>query len=263
MGSFGVFIIGIPGQLRSSSLQNWVSNQSSFEVYFVEPVMAKFQDAPFFLKTYLTLHYAHKLTDGEWGCAIAHQRAQIFAKGLGLQHALFLEDDAEVESDFTKALTDALVKAAVVSHAPAVVHGYNYESYVTKAHGINEGLNTLVVTPIYAIAYIMNQAALEMSIAASYKSFPVGKADFPSWSVSTSWFGLVHPLVIGHDTKTSIIGDRPIASKERGLIRQLLLLSIRLFLAIIPSPVRRDRAKWEINEFLLGSRVGRIFLNSK
>jgi GR25 family glycosyltransferase involved in LPS biosynthesis len=263
MGSFGVFIIGIPGQLRSSSLQNWVSNQSSFEVRFVDPVIAKFEDAPFFLKTYLTMHYAHKLTDGEWGCAIAHQRAQSLAKQLGLKHALFLEDDAEVESDFTKALTDALVKAVSVSHAPAVVHGYNYEAYVTRANGITEGLSTLVVTPIYAIAYIMNQAALEMSIAASYKSFPVGKADFPSWSASTAWFGLTNPLAMGHDTQSSVVGDRPIASRQTGLFWQLLLVSFRFVLTAIPTPVRRDRVKWELKQFILGSRLTRMMLKLK
>lgn len=260
MGSFAVFIIGKPGQLRSYSLQNWVSNQSSFTVHFVEPVIAKFEDAPFFLKTYLTLHYAHKLTDGEWGCAIAHQRAQYLAAELGMGHALFIEDDAEVGSDFTNVLSEALTKAVAVSQAPAVIHGYHYGSDPGKANGGIDELRPLALTPIYAIAYLMNQAALEKSLAATYKSFPVGKADFPSWSASIEWFGLSLPLALGHDTKTSIVGDRPFASKQTGLIWQLLLLAIRSLLVVIPTPVKRNRAGWELKQLLLGSRVSKKFL---
>ena len=260
MGSFAIFVIGVPGQLRSSSLQNWVSKQSSYTVHFVEPVIAKFADAPLFLKVYLTLHYAHKLTDGEWGCAIAHQRAQNLAAELGVRHALFLEDDAEVGTDFTNILSQTLTQASAVGQAPAVIHGYHYGLGLGNSNGEIDGLSPLPLTPIYAIAYLMNKAALEKSLAATFKSFPVGKADFPSWSASTEWFRLAEPLVLGHDTKTSIVGDRLFASKQTGLIWQVLLLAIRSLLVVVPTPVRRNRASWELKQLLLGSRVSKKFL---
>lgn len=248
-----VFVIGEQGKLRSPSLQNWISSQREFELHFVSPVFERFSTAPSYLRTYLNLHYAHKLTDGEWGCSIAHLRAQELAAEFNVSSALFLEDDAVVDAEFTHSIETSLRLGILTTAVPIALHGYfNPKSLDPNREAL---ASVLPFPPVYAIGYMLNRSAIRVAVASSFAHLPVGKADFPSWSASVSWFSTPHPLALGHNELDSVVGDRPTASRRSGFFWQIVLVSLRLILSISPTPVKLNKFKWEIEAFVLGSRL--------
>jgi GR25 family glycosyltransferase involved in LPS biosynthesis len=258
--SFAIFVIGTPGKLRSESLQNWLSSQSEYVVHYIDPVFRKFSTAPIGLRVYLTLHYAHPLTDGEWGCSLAHLQAQEKARELDLDLALFMEDDAKINPRITDVLREGLSSPALLGAEPAVLHGYqNFMPEIENTTHLSKELATKVpVPPVYAIAYIMNKPALEIAGGQSCKSMPIGKADFPAWSASTTWFSSPSPVAVGHDEFDSVVGDRPLASRQTGLLWQVTLVFLRILLAALPTPVRVNKFEWELAAFFRNSRLGSL-----
>ena len=259
--SFAIFVIGTPGKLRSESLQNWLSSQSEYVVHYIDPVFRKFNTAPIGLRVYLTLHYAHPLTDGEWGCSLAHLQAQEKARELDLDLALFMEDDAKINPRIAEVLREGLSSPTLLGDEPAVLH--SYQKFIPKisipTHLSEELATKVLVPPVYAIAYIMNKPALEIAGSRSYRSMPIGKADFPAWSASTTWFSSSFPVAIGHDEFDSVVGDRLLASRQTGLFWQITLVFLRILLAALPTPVRVNKFEWELAVFFRNSRLGSLW----
>jgi hypothetical protein len=230
-------------------------------VHYIDPVFRKFSTAPIGLRLYLTLHYAHALTDGEWGCSLAHLQAQEKARELDLDLALFLEDDAKISPRVTEVLRQGLSWPSLLGDEPAVLHGYGSDNSASTipTHSSKGFATKLLVPPVYAIAYIMNRSALQVADAQSFRSMPIGKADFPAWSASTTWFSSSAPLAFGHDELGSVVGDRPLASKQTGIVWQIILLFFRILLTVLPTPVNKDKFNWELTLFFRNSRFASIW----
>jgi len=246
-----VLIIGKSGSLRSRSLQSWVENDSSgVEVNFVSPVILQNSVVPKMLDTYLSLHYGSRLTNGEWGCSIAHLTAQKQARLIGAEWSLFLEDDAEIGPNFTSSLFALLGLLPKVEDGACAVQCFGNSVETMELEG---GFQIIQLPtgeiPLGAVGYLMNYLGLEKATSSCYRGFPIGKADFPAWAVEVQWLSASPSLVSHSEASPSLVGQRISASRKRGPFFRIYHASVRLMLSVLPFPGVNRKLFWELGHF--------------
>lgn len=247
-----IFIIGEIGALRSSTLTDWVrTSDHKLQIRFASPVKADRASIPAVLDMYLGLHYGNRLTDGEWGCSIAHFRAQESALSIFPgEWSIFIEDDAKLNQDFDNYLDEVIISAPKDQSVPMGIQFYSDES--SNSLNSHETAKPNELTPIKsptlvgAVCYALNRAALGKVKNFSYKGVPVGKADFPAWRDAVTWHSPQRAGVSHPQKNHSSVGERVLASRHRNLAFKLAHLGVRVLLFIIPVPLVGNKFKWEL-----------------
>jgi hypothetical protein len=247
-----IFIIGNDGALRSSTLTDWVHTSNfNLQIRFISPVKADRSSIPAWIDGYLGLHYGNRLTDGEWGCSIAHYRAQEVASSISTSEwSLFLEDDAELSSDFDDFLDLVIGKVPKDHKFPMGIQFYFEESLGSKNLTTPDELVELKSINsthlVGTVCYALNKEAIEEVKRFSYKGFPVGKADFPAWRDNVNWHSPNYSKVSHPQNNISSVGERVLASRKRGLAFKIAHFGIRVLLFMIPVPLVGNKFKWEL-----------------
>ena len=240
-----VYVIGVKGELRSPKLASWLGqNQDILDIRFVEPLRVYRRQIPLVLRLYSAMHYGAKLTDGEWGASMAHLRAQQLANHSGQDFVLFLEDDAVPPTCEKTEFLAVLQSTHSNSNQPIGFQFFGQKRTSTFSRSKSE-------IPFYelsgAVAYMLNQRAISLSVQSSYKGFPAGKADFPPWSCMVTWAQLWEPNFSHCSSAESLVGERARASLPRTLGFKVLHGLTRVVLSLVPLVPIQGRLKWELS----------------
>jgi hypothetical protein len=246
-----VFIIGIKGRLRSKSLGEWSdSGKSAQTITFVDPVSYSRGQVPRLLDMYTGLHYGNRLTDGEWGCSLAHLNAQTQALSKSSEWVLILEDDARVSDNFAEELRILVSLLPLGQDHPLGVNCFGSKS-APRPLGNQVNLEFLHRSPpLGAVGYLLNQSALELATRSQYRDHPVGKADFPAWAHQVTWARARPAIVFHEEDQISFVGPRQLASRHRGILFKLVHAATRVLLFLLPVVNIRNRLSWEF-DFIL------------
>jgi GR25 family glycosyltransferase involved in LPS biosynthesis len=246
-----VFIIGIKGRLRSKSLEEWSnSGESAQTITFVDPVSYSRGQVPRLLDIYTGLHYGNRLTEGEWGCSLAHLSAQTLALSRFSEWSLFLEDDALVSDNFTEELSHVESLLPLGHRIPLGVNCFGSRSQSGPTRNPSNLRFIDGSRPIGAVGYFLNRASLELATRYQYRGHPVGKADFPAWAHQVAWATLSPAIIFHVDDQISLVGPRKLASRHRGILFKAVHVATRVLLFLIPVIQIRNRLAWEL-DFIL------------
>jgi len=243
-----IFIVGVKGHLRSRSLEQWSSSDEYVQkIHFVDPVSYTRKQVPRLLDFYTGLHYGNRLTDGEWGCSMAHLRAQTLALSMSCEWALFLEDDARLSDHFTEDLRNLVSLLPLSKKDPLGIHCFSSASKL----GLSSNPVSLefldASPPLGAVGYFLNLASLKLATRSQHRDHPVGKADFPAWAQQVAWARANPAIVFHEEDRISLVGPRQLASRHRGILFKLVHAATRIVLFLIPVIKIRNRLSWELD----------------
>ena len=251
-----IYIIGLKGQLRSKSLEEWASSvECPYRIEFVEPIYYTRVQVPRILELYTGLHYGNRLTDGEWGCSMAHLRAQILALSMSAEWAFFLEDDARLSNNFAEELRSLVTLLPLGERQPLGVQCFGSKSTSGPSHKPVSLEFLHRAPPIGAVGYLLNRATLDLVTRSQHRGHSVGKADFPAWGHQVAW-ATANPTIVFHEENSvSLVGPRKLASRPRGALFKSAHALTRLLLSLVPLVKIRKRLAWEL-DFILRRTVG-------
>jgi GR25 family glycosyltransferase involved in LPS biosynthesis len=263
---FGVFVIGRRGELRSKSLQNFLSGfELHNQVTYIQPYSPSINEV-LAANRVVPAHYLGGLSFGEVGCSMAHFQAQTQALDDDLDVSLFIEDDAVVPVEFDSHLISAqnFFNDAIEPRALSLFAGDVRCEFLAEQRTF-ESLSMWQfksgVFPSFTVAYILNKPALRLSsnFSRGEPQIPVGKADFPMWAQRVAWYA-TNPNLVDHDDSKSTISDRPRQQAGKGYSQIRLILGRLVGLFLHPVSVSiPDRIRWELGEYfcVIQSRLSR------
>jgi hypothetical protein len=263
LNSILLVIIGDKLNLRSSSLGKLaLESEWNEKMHFVDPVILDKPSAPWILDLYCWLHYGSRLTLGEWGSSLAHQKAQNLALDLEGEWVLFLEDDAVIDSDFKRRISLLLDDLNSINTELAAIQCFGDLEENPPSQAVYE-VEKIRAVPFHEISggvgYLLHRSTLALCNQISYFGHPIGKSDFPAWGHLANWWQVSRPLVHHDGTLVSLVGDRIRASAPRGLGFKFGHALIRVALSLIPIlPIPR-RSRWELGQ--LADRLGSSLRN--
>jgi GR25 family glycosyltransferase involved in LPS biosynthesis len=254
-----IFIIGVKGHLRSRSLEQWSSSDEYVQkIHFVDPVSYTRKQVPRLLDLYTGLHYGNRLTDGEWGCSLAHLSAQTLALSTSSEWSLFLEDDARISDNFTEDLRKLVSLLPLSKEHPLGIHCFSSMS----TSGLSRNPVNLefsdALPPLGAVGYFLNRASLELATRSHHRGHPVGKADYPAWSHQVAW-AIADPAIVFHEEdQISLVGPRKLASRHRSTLFKMSHATMRVFLFFVPFIKIHNRLSWELDFILKRTKNVRL-----
>ena len=257
--NIGVVVIGSIGNFRSRTLERFLNevDKASWKVMIQPPVWPEEIEVPWALRLYARLYYGHELTGGEWGCAVAHNRAISQGLGEGLDFLLVLEDDVEPASQFfEKIILDLEKSMETIGHRATVVQLNPYSdgerlSDESVSHNPVARLKALSDT---SSSYLLNREAMRVVLECSWPgtTLPIGKADFPAWMAAVDWREASRKRFPQSLHAVSVVGDREEASLVPGRPDHAIRLLTRI--ALFPFfPLRKSglrvRFRWYFEHF--------------